>query len=207
MASVTRQRKSPRPRRAATETAVFDAVERLLDGGARYTELGVEQISVGAGIGRSTFYVHFADKTDLLVRLVRARTADLFGAADRWLATDPDAGWEGLRDVLAEVCRQRRAQAAAINALAEVATYDRDVAGFWRGQVTGFADRLARRLAADKRRGLTVPDLDPASTATFVTWGVERALEQQTLTRSPRTDRRLVDAMARGIWSAFYGAP
>ena len=205
MPSVTRRVTSRNDRREAAGANVLEAVERLLADGASYTELGVQQIAEAAGISRSTFYVHFTDKSDLLIRLVRTSTADLFGAADTWLACTYEDGIGPLEEALAEVCRQRREHSAALKALAEVAAYDPAIGEFWRAQIDAFVDRLARRLSADKRAGHTAPDLDARNTAVFLTWGVERAFEQQTLMGKPAGDAKLVKATARSAWLAIYG--
>src|SRR5262245_25985386 len=68
MPSITRNR-NPEERRAALDERVLAVVERLLAEGLRYTEISVARILQEAGIARSTFYVHFRDKTDLLSRL------------------------------------------------------------------------------------------------------------------------------------------
>ena len=205
MPSVTRKAKSGPSRREAAGTNVLEAVERLLADGAGYTELGVQQIAEAAGISRSTFYVHFTDKNDLLVRLTRASTAELFAAADAWLARPYEEGIGPLEEALAEVCAQRRKHSAALNALAEVASYDPAIGEFWRAQINAFADRFARRLAADKRAGHTAPGLDARNTAMFLTWGVERAFEQQMIGGQPSGDAKLVRATARSLWLTIYG--
>lgn len=205
MASITRKpRVGPSAQKEATEANVFAAVESLLTDGARYTELGVQQIAETAGIGRSTFYVHFEDKTDLLIRLTGASTSDLFAAADVWLDTDVEDGYGHLEHSIGEVCRQRRRHHVTLSALAEVAAYDRVVGDFWRQQVDGFAQRLAKKIAAEKRLGRTAEDLDPKNTAFFLVWGVERALEQQMLGPAG-DDARLVKAISRAIWLGIYG--
>ena len=205
MPSVTRKAKSGPARREAAETNVLEAVERLLVEGFSYTELGVQQMAEAAGISRSTFYVHFTDKNDLLVRLTRASTAELFAAADAWMVRTYEEGVGPLEEALAEVCAQRRTHSAALNALAEVAGYDPAIGEFWRAQIDAFVDRFARRLSADTRAGHTAPGLDARSTAVFLTWGVERAFEQQMLTGKPSGDAKLVRATARSMWLTIYG--
>ena len=52
---------------AEVELRILEATERLLRDGASFTHLSLREISQAAGIARSTFYVHFADKSDLLL--------------------------------------------------------------------------------------------------------------------------------------------
>lgn len=205
MPSVTRKPKPDGSRREAAADNVLGAVERLLAEGAGYTELGVQQIAEAAGISRSTFYVHFTDKNDLLERLTKASTAELFAAAEEWIRGDVQDGVQSLERALGEVCAQRRRHKAAMNALAEVASYDPQIRQFWRSQIDAFSNAFAKRLAADKRAGHTRADLDPERTATFLTWGVERTFEQQMLPGEPDQDAAVVKATAHAMWHAIYG--
>src|SRR5487761_1863651 len=85
MGSITRPRSQPSKRRAETEAAVLAAVKRLLFEGESFTELGINRIAKEAGVARSTFYLCFQDKTDVLIRLTGSMKDELFaiGAARR----------------------------------------------------------------------------------------------------------------------------
>src|SRR5262245_36992833 len=97
---------STTPRRVAlgrppsAEADILAATRRLLVGGASFTELGVQQISAEAGVARSSFYVHFRDKIDLLVRLAAQLMAPTFDATSAWRPSD---GVEGLVDTFLHV--------------------------------------------------------------------------------------------------------
>ena len=82
MASVTRR---SQPRRTARRDEVrgrlLQVVERMLDDGEGYTEISVERMVAQAGIARSTFYVYFEDKGDLLEAWFGEITAGLRNAA------------------------------------------------------------------------------------------------------------------------------
>src|SRR5689334_4756637 len=70
MPSVTRRASDGTNRRAVVEAKILKATEQLLVGGASFTGLGVQRLAAEAGIPRSTFYLHFRDKTELLLRLI-----------------------------------------------------------------------------------------------------------------------------------------
>ena len=66
------------PRNAARHRGeVARATERLLSDGTPYTELSIQQLCSEAGIARSTFYVYFRDKPDLVARLAEETVAEL----------------------------------------------------------------------------------------------------------------------------------
>jgi len=201
--SVTRKVQAGRTRRDAVESTVFAALGELLAGGATFTELGVQQISKEAGIGRSTFYVHFADKTDLLVRFAEDSSRELFAIAERWT----DSGdRETLERTLLEVIARRREQAPALRALAEVATYEPAAQGAWRRMIASNIDLVRQRIEADQEAGLVPAGVDPAITAAFVTWGVERTLEQHIEAGGDASDEEVAAAVACAIWKAVYGS-
>src|SRR5260370_26990762 len=92
MASVTRPRSRQLKRRAEIEAAVLAATERLLAGGANFTELGVQRIVAEAGVARSSFYMCFPDKVTVLVRLRRNMKDELFRQATLWRPARPRGG-------------------------------------------------------------------------------------------------------------------
>src|SRR6516225_2261443 len=69
-------------------------VENLVENGVRYADLSVEAIITAGGISRSTFYVYFDDKGDLLVAMAQDVISDL-------LADDDEV--EGQLEALVEI--------------------------------------------------------------------------------------------------------
>lgn len=204
MPSVTRRGKNGRARRGTVEQHVFEAVERLLAGGETYTALGIQRIADEAGIARSSFYLNFADKSDLLIRLADAATDDLFGVAERRLAEPDVLTEEALRDTFLSVVSEYRRHASALGAMNEVAAYDAEVASFWRAKVDRFGDALRERLHRDREAGRVAADLDVDFTAHWIVWGSERSVAQH-LAAGATEDDRLAAAVSRSVWWTMYG--
>lgn len=205
MPSVTRRSTRSTERREAVIAEVAAAVARLLAEGHGYTGLGVGRIADEAGIARSTFYLYFPDKVALIMRVTEAATDDLFAAASAWVADGFDDRAQ-LEQTLAGVLAQRRAHALLIDALAEVAAYEEDVAAFWRARIGGFVEVLERRIAQDQRAGTVDAVLDPAATAAWIAWGVERLIGQHVAADDGAGDEQLVRGVATAIW-AMLGRP
>ena len=121
MPSITRRRNASAGRPSSAEADILAATHRLLIDGATFTELGVQQISTEAGVARSTFYSHFRDKTQLLMRLAAEFTASSFGVTSSWTPSD---GVEALTDAFLDVLQVNRKHAPVRQALMEVAAYD-----------------------------------------------------------------------------------
>jgi len=202
VASVTRPAPRDPGHREAVARQVAAAVERLLADGEGFTALAIQRIAAEAGIARSTFYLHFPDKTALLMRITEAASGDLFAAAEGWLA-DGFADRSELERTLLGVVGQQREHSALLRALAEVAGYDEQVASFWRDRVGGFIAQLSERIEEGQRAGTIAPELDPESTAAWITWGVERLAAQHVASEPPERDPQLAAGLATAIWSTL----
>ena len=53
-------------RKSEIRDQLLAKVEELLEADESYAELGIDRLAAEAGIGRSTFYKYFADKSELL---------------------------------------------------------------------------------------------------------------------------------------------
>ncbi len=202
MPSVTRRAARSPEHREAVVAELARAVRRLLLEGHGYTALGVQRIADEAGIARSTFYLYFPDKTALLMRIAESATEALFAAAESWVQYGfADIG--ALESTILDVVAQQREHAVLLAALSEVSGYDQEVAAFWRGRVGGFIDLLARRIRDGQEAGTIAATLDPATTAAWTAWGVERLLAQHVAEKPESEDPALASGLARAIWSTL----
>src|SRR5262249_45112671 len=135
-------------RRAVVEARILSALEELLSDGASFTELGVERIARAAGISRSTFYLYFADKTDLLIRLSASLKLGAFDIRQDWRPHDPPGGLEVLARLYEGIIKYLRDHAGLLAAVSEVAGYDPAVRASWTGGEEQFASRMASLLVA-----------------------------------------------------------
>ena len=206
MPSITRRPPKARDEPGKVERRVLETVERRLEGGTSYTELGIVQIAADAGVARSTFYVHYRDKSDLLIRLTETATERLFAVSEEWVRErrGSDAADE-LVKTIREVIREYRDHAALLRALAEVAGYDPAVEAFWAGKVEGFAAGLEARVREEQAAGDALPDIDPAMASRVVAWAVERNLARHVVVDDGAGDDALASTLARMMWATLYG--
>lgn len=203
MPSVTRQSRGPRDeRRAAVEQQVLEAVERLLVEGESFTSLPIQRIAEEAGMARTTFYGHFRDKPTLLMRVTATTTRELFAGSRAWVRDDASTLPE-LEEMLLGVIRGYREHGPLLRALNEVAGYEPEVAAFWRETMEVFESLLCQRLERDQAAGRISAELDAATTATFVAWGLERTFAVHLETKPEAEDERFVKGVAAAMWAAM----
>jgi AcrR family transcriptional regulator len=201
MPSITRRPQGP-DHRAAVEAEVLAATERLLVGGARFTELGVKQIADEAGIARSTFYLHFRDKTDLMVRLARDTRREVFEVGENWVPTN--GGLEALVEGFAAIIAIYRERAAVVAAIHETLAYDPVVLEFWEGGLTNFAERMRATLVEEQRAGRVAADLDPDTAARVMSWSGEAVMARHVAARDAADDAKLARELAMQRWYGVY---
>ncbi|MFF9790591.1 TetR/AcrR family transcriptional regulator [Streptomyces bacillaris] len=139
-----REPRRGRPRSAAAERAILDAVIALLEAGEPLAGLSIERIARTAGVGKATIYRRWSGKEELFVDVVRDMEPD-----------DPQiSGTEGLADlrILLESLRTRglaqRSSALLHNIFAQMKSHPK----LWDEYFgTVIAPRRAAMLAAVRR--------------------------------------------------------
>jgi AcrR family transcriptional regulator len=189
------------PRRAEVEARVLRATEELLDTGAAYGDLKVEQIATAAGISRPAFYFYFRDKRELLMRLTEDVVGLLYREAEGWWSLDDDSQdrVEALRTATHRVVTLYADHAVLLRAVADAAAYDPVIAEFWRAAIQRFTEATRARIIAEQADG-HMRDLPAEEVAFALTWMVERACYQRLAVSGEPLDEAFVDGLA-AIWT------
>ena len=212
MPSLTRKSQGHRgvgreQRREQMERRLLDATERLMRDGASFTELSVDRLSGEAGISRASFYIYFEDKGHLLRRLARQVFGDLTDSARRWWSVagrhDPD----DVRMAMSRIIATYRRHQAVLVALNEMAAYDPLTGQTYRELLTGISEQFTHVIEDGQADGSIRPELAPQTTASALTWMVERACHQNLPTKPPDYDAELAVTLAEIAWGALYLKP
>lgn len=199
-------------RRDAVEQRVFDAVEALLDEGASYPELSVATIAEAAGMARSTFYVHFGDKTELLIRLATTATADIVAEGERWLAADvPEtiADPDNITATMSRIIAVYRRHRSIFEAVLAAAGYDPLVAEFWRRHISVLFVAGTQNLELGQQLGVIDPIVHVEPLARMAAWSIERTISMHVAEHpdpGPATtlDVELAETMGRALWQMLF---
>jgi AcrR family transcriptional regulator len=204
MPSVTRPAAGKRQdRREELERRLFAATEQLVGGGASFTELSVERLAVAAGTSRSTFYVHFEDKGDLVRRLATTVLSELRDVACAWWETAEHAGRAGLTTAVTTIVDVYRRRSAAFTIITETAAYDPAVADELRALMQSIIDATQEAIERGQAAEVMRPVV-PAETAAVLTWMVERAGYQLVRGADPARDATVIDVLTDIIWTTLY---
>jgi AcrR family transcriptional regulator len=152
--AVTKPRRRRTP--AEAEAEILDAADRLLRE-RPFHALTIDQLMAATTLSRKSFYVYFADRYELLTRLV-APLRERLDAANRPLLEGDDLVADGLATLRA-VAGVLAADGALVRALHEASIYDRRAAELWRAfnrpVVAAVSARIRREVEAE-----TIPPLD-----------------------------------------------
>ncbi|MBM7492124.1 AcrR family transcriptional regulator [Micromonospora luteifusca] len=209
MPSITRRRPSNPDGRAAVEARVLAATERLLQEGVRFTDLGVQRIAAEAGVARSTFYTHFRDKSELLMRLAGTMRESSFDRTGDWDPAGPGDPLAALTEVFSDVIRIYRTYAPVLAAISEVAAYDEVVREYWAAGLEQFVARTVEKMLVEQQAGRTPASLDAETASRLIVYGGDRFLADHVSTTSPDPDADATAAreLASTWWYGAYRRP
>lgn len=200
----SRKVSSGRTRRNGVTGDVIDATVRCLSAGESVTSLGIQRICAEAGVARSAFYKNFADKTDLVRRVVADATADLFDTACAWAAGT--GGKESMVAAQWNTVRVWREHAPLLRAYFEAAAHHPELAAIWDDRMKAVVTVMKERISTGQRDGSAPDDLDAQTVAEFIVYGFERLTAQHIATAPASTDRAFARSISEVGWRLIYGS-
>src|SRR5690348_2451424 len=180
MASVTRKKNpgSRAERRDQIRTSLLAAVEEMLEEGEGFTEISVERLVSRAEMSRSTFYVYFEDKGDLLAAWLTGIISELTAAAKGWWNLPDNAGRADLREALSEIVYTYRPHTTLMAAVYDAAAYEPAVREEVEAMMSSNIAGLRRHIRQGQKAGSINKDLRAEETAPWLQWMAERGLHQ-----------------------------
>lgn len=185
-----------RPRSAAAERSIVDAVVRLLEEGVPISELSIERIARTAGVGKATIYRRWEGKEALFLDVVRSMEPD-----------DPPLPGTGVRDdliALVETMRRRglakRSSALLHNLFAQMQSYPELWDLYHRTAVAPRRELMEAVLRRGVESGEIRSDLDLDLLGDlFVGPMLVRSVLRPDRTPGEGSAERIVDAVLQGV--------
>ncbi|EHB59191.1 regulatory protein TetR [Mycolicibacterium rhodesiae JS60] len=169
-----------------------------------YADLSVEAIITAGGISRSTFYVYFNDKGDLLVAMAADVIRDLVSTGSSWWELPPDATRAALHEALRTPIETYREHRTILGTVVETAAYDPRVREQHQSLINQVVPALADYIARAQNAGTADPELDAERTARWLVWMIERGLYQLVGSADDDEVDRELDALTDIVWRVVY---
>jgi AcrR family transcriptional regulator len=204
MGSITRVKKTVRTEQKIRVTALLlEATERLIARGSSFTELSVEKLSREAGIARSTYYLYFKDKGQLIQELALVIAHELLHTTQRWWDISSHVTRPQLRRAMCETLRIYRHYQAIFASLAEAASYDAEVRSAFNDLLETMARNSLQAVRDGQKRGTIHKDINEASYMALV-WMTERVAYHRVRNGSDADLEQAATILADIIWRALY---
>jgi AcrR family transcriptional regulator len=168
--------------------------------------LGVQRIVAEAKTARSTFYMHFRDKTELLLRLATVLREQSYALISEWQARG-ETNSEDLARLYEKVIALYREHGAVLAAVTEVAAYDPAVRAFWAAQLDRFFAATEKRLRRDQESGRLDPRLDPVAAAKVIVRGGTSVVTQHVAEDDGSGDAVVARELAHLQWYGAFRRP
>jgi AcrR family transcriptional regulator len=205
MPSITRKVTAERAsRRDEMRDRLLHTMEGLLAEGETFTEVSLERLVVTAGVARSTFYVYFGDKGDLMRSWLEAVTLDLDGSAERWLSLDEHAGRDDVRDALGTIIKTYIPYIPLMAAAFDAAAYDPGVRDATTAMMRHNIDGLTAHILVGQNAGFVDPGLRAEEVATWLMWMAERGFHLLIGGATEAERERLLDGYTSIVWNTLY---
>jgi len=182
------------------ETAVREALLRLLSEGTPFKKLTVDELARAAGLSRTAFYFYFPGKEQALMSAAAEVGAEFYERADTW--------WHGegppeelVRAALIGSLDVYVRHAPLLRAAVELTSYSPEFEEFYKGLLDRFVRATAEHLHREQQAGRLRP-LDCDLVAEGLVWMSERC--NHMMIKEGRSPEEIVDTLTTVWVHALY---
>jgi len=195
------QAKAGERRRAATQLDLINATKRLLEGGASIQELTIEGICREAGVVRTTFYLHFNEKTDLIKALAQEQV-EWIEEAGRRTASDPELTRGTVEASIDEIVNRWVSNQAVLAAIIDLAEHDPELERTWQAAIQEVGVVAAGVFDEHWKLHPEWAPQNPAAVAEVLSWMIERSCHK--IARDPDRRDEVAASLAEVIWRVLH---
>lgn len=185
------------------EREILDAAEAFLQE-HDFRDLTVDAVMSGTGMRRSAFYNYFADRNELIMRLIESIGDEMMDVARPWLEHSGPAR-EALGAGLDQVVEIYARHGRLLYAVHEASYHDHEVERLYRAfLIDSFVEAVTKRLRQERRAGRSTVTRAHDVAHALLVMNVNVLAER--LGRSPADSPRAVAQTLRFMWEqVVYG--
>jgi TetR/AcrR family transcriptional regulator, ethionamide resistance regulator len=182
---------------------LLHAAERLIAGGMSISELTVDNLRTEAGMARSTFYVYFEDKIDLINVLMEQLLQETLKPVKHWWEIADHGSQKELANILLEAGNALMENRIAYQWVEETSMHDEDIKQSHLDYSNAMI-RLAQKsvLKAQKEKAIR-KDVTPEMVESLH-WMVNKMLVTQAIANTPKTLPKYCASLASIMWRTLY---
>ena len=196
-------RPTANPHFSTIESALVTAIEALLASGESFSSVTVSTLARKAGISRSSFYEHFADKTDLVARLMQRVVEEISAGAGLWFARPEVAGRDDIYAAVEGIVAVFERHRAIMHAMVNLSETEPAAGALFRAMWRDLLQRNRNVIQRAARAGRTRSDLQ-LEVGDALVWMVERCCYQLHQIDDSNQRRRLIEGMAFVAWHSLF---
>jgi TetR/AcrR family transcriptional regulator, ethionamide resistance regulator len=189
-----------------TARAILDTAAKLL-ATRSLREIGIDELTAGAGVSRSTFYFHFESRDAVLYALSEQVLREIYASGVVWFRRNDEEPGAAIRRALTATVALWRAHGGVLRASVRGRETDARLAQLWIEVARRFMRSTAVQIESERRAGLALPGPPSAKlVARVLVLMNETTCYHQTLAKpSEKWDADLVDTLTT-IWlRTIYG--
>jgi len=169
-----------------------------------FTDVSIDRLAERAGLARSTFYLHFSDKVELLEALAVDVIDEIVDAGEYWWSLGPGITKEDLREGLERLADAYRSHHTVMTAVVEAASYDERIRRHFELLVTTGSKQIADHIRKGQEQGFVARELDAETTAGWITWMSERGLYKCVIPADAAQTERHMQTYTNIVWNTLY---
>ncbi len=179
-----------------------EAMERQIRKGASFQALTVDGLAREAGVSRSSFYLRFKDKNDLLAYLLERVASEIGVAAGDWFAHPESTGPDQVMTAVAGIVDVFERHRAVMQAAIETSGQDPKIDSLYRQLLRNLLRTNRRVVQRAAMAGRTRPDLS-TDVGDALVWMIERC-SYQLASADARGRQRAIGALSHIVWHSLF---
>ncbi|WP_037266213.1 TetR/AcrR family transcriptional regulator [Kibdelosporangium aridum] len=189
-----------------TSQAILDTAARLLAKRSMH-EIGIDELTAGAGVSRSTFYFHFESREAVLYELSERVLREIYHSGIVWFRRSDESPSVAVRRALTATVALWRKHGPVLRASVRGRETDPRLAQLWVEVARRFMRSTAVQIESERRAGLAIAGPPSAKTMAraLVLMNEHVCYHQSMAKKSAKWDADIVDTLTT-IWlRTIYG--